>query len=80
MIDVLDHDKRSNLRWFLEKSRKIIHQLNESNTIPLLVGGTGQYMWGILEGWDPPLIKPNEKLRFNIETEIRDQGNRKVNQ
>ena len=78
MIDVLDHDKRSNLRWFLEKSRKIIHQLNESNTIPLLVGGTGQYMWGILEGWDPPLIKPNEKLRLNIEKQIRDQGIKKV--
>ena len=78
MIDVLDHNKRSNLRWFLEKSRKIIHQLNESNTIPLLVGGTGQYMWGILEGWDPPLIKPNEKLRLNIEKQIRDQGIEKV--
>ena len=58
--------------------RKIIHQLNESNTIPLLVGGTGQYMWGILEGWDPPLIKPNEKLRLNIEKQIRDQGIKKV--
>ena len=78
MIDVLDHNKRSNLRWFLEKSRKIIHQLNESNSIPLLVGGTGQYMWGILEGWDPPLIKPNEKLRLNIEKQIRDQGIKKV--
>ena len=78
MIDVLDHNKRSNLRWFLEKSRKIIHQLNESNTIPLLVGGTGQYMWGRLEGWDPPLIKPNEKLRLNIEKQIRDQGIEKV--
>ena len=78
MIDVLDHNKRSNLRWFLEKSRKIIHQLNESNSIPLLVGGTGQYMWGILEGWDPPLIKPNEKLRLNIEKQIRDQGIEKV--
>jgi tRNA dimethylallyltransferase len=78
MIDVLDHNKRSNLRWFLEKSRKIIDQLNESNTIPLLVGGTGQYMWGILEGWDPPLIKPNEKLRFNIEKQIRDKGIKKV--
>jgi len=78
MIDVLDHNKRSNLHWFLEKSRKIIHQLDESNTIPLLVGGTGQYMWGILEGWDPPLIKPNEKLRSNIEKQIRDQGIKKV--
>ena len=35
-------------------------------------------MWGILEGWDPPLIKPNEKLRLNIEKEIRDQGIKKV--
>jgi len=78
MIDVLDHSKRSNLRWFLEKSRKIINHLNESNTVPLLVGGTGQYMWGILEGWDPPLIKPNEKLRLNIEKQIRDQGIKKV--
>ena len=74
MVDVLDHKNKSNLKWFLGESRKLISTINRSNSIPIIVGGTGQYIWGIIEGWDPPEIKPNEKLRESIEKEILDKG------
>jgi len=78
MIDILNYDDHSNLRWFLDESRKIITELNNNNQIPLLTGGTGQYLWGILDAWDPPQVKPNKKLRQNIYKEIEKFGIKKV--
>ncbi len=78
MVDVLDLSDHSNLKWFLDESRKIISDLNKNNNIPILTGGTGQYLWGILEAWDPPKIKPNEELREKIYKEIKILGIDKV--
>ncbi|MEC7837698.1 MAG: tRNA (adenosine(37)-N6)-dimethylallyltransferase MiaA [Chloroflexota bacterium] len=78
MIDVLKTNDHSNLRWFLDESRKIISDLNKNKQIPILTGGTGQYLWGILEGWDPPKVKPNNKLRKKIYEEIETLGIQKV--
>tara|TARA_Y100000768_G_C23953055_1_gene671249 strand:+ start:378 stop:1292 length:915 start_codon:yes stop_codon:yes gene_type:complete len=78
MIDILNYDDHSNLRWFLDESREIITELNNNNQIPLLTGGTGQYLWGILDAWDPPQVKPNKKLRQNIYKEIEKFGIKKV--
>ena len=74
MIDVLEANQTSNLRWFLDKSRKVISDLSRKNIIPILTGGTGQYLWGLIEGWDPPEVKPNEKLREKLNKEIYDLG------
>lgn len=74
MIDVLEANQTSNLRWFLDKSRKVISDLSRKNIIPIITGGTGQYLWGLIEGWDPPEVKPNEKLREKLNKEIYDLG------
>jgi len=71
MVNILQPDQSSNLLWFLENCRRIIEKLD---SVPILVGGTGQYTWGILEGWDPPQIEPDFKLREKLEQEISDLG------
>ena len=71
MVNILQPDESSNLLWFLENCRRIIEKLD---SVPILVGGTGQYTWGILEGWDPPQIEPDFKLREKLEQEISDLG------
>ncbi len=71
MVNILQPDESSNLLWFLENCRRIIEKLD---SVPILVGGSGQYTWGILEGWDPPQIEPDFKLREKLEQEISDLG------
>lgn len=78
MIDLLKPNEQSNLSWFLDKSRKIISELNHQNQIPILTGGTGQYLWGILEGWDPPNVTPDKEFRARINLEIKNLGIKKV--
>ena len=71
MVNILQPDESSNLLWFLENCRRIIEKLD---SVPILVGGSGQYTWGILEGWDPPQIEPDFNLREKLEQEISDLG------
>ena len=78
MIDVLKFNEKSNLKWFLDESRSLISELNRKDQIPILTGGTGQYLWGLLEGWDPPKVKPNQELRKIIYEEIEMLGIEKV--
>ena len=42
--------------------------------LPLLVGGTGQYVWALLEGWRPPPAPPDPALRARLEREARERG------
>lgn len=34
--------------------------------IPFLVGGTGQYVWALLEDWQVPEVAPNDTLRADL--------------
>ena len=40
----------------------------------MLVGGTGQYITAVIEGWTIPEVPPNEKLRAELETFAAEQG------
>ena len=35
--------------------------------LPLVIGGTGQYVWALLEGWRVPEVPPDEALRRELE-------------
>ena len=39
-----------------------------------MVGGTGQYVWGLLEGWQVPQVNPNAKLREELESRVEAEG------
>jgi tRNA dimethylallyltransferase len=45
----------------------IIQEIHSRNNLPLLVGGTGQYIQAIVEGWQIPAIKPDQDLREAIQ-------------
>ena len=40
----------------------------------MVVGGTGQYVWGLLEGWQVPQVNPNAKLREVLESRVEAEG------
>ena len=39
-----------------------------------MVGGTGQYVWGLLEGWQVPEVNPNTKVRETLESRMESEG------
>jgi tRNA dimethylallyltransferase len=41
---------------------------------PILVGGSGQYLWSVIEGWGIPKAPPNPGLRHRLEEKAAKDG------
>src|SRR5687767_6944719 len=66
LIDIADPDEILSLAVFQQKAREAIADIHTRNKIPFLVGGTGQYIRAVTEGWTPPEVKPDERLREEL--------------
>lgn len=54
LVDVAGPEERWSLSRYLEAARGAIDGIHAAGRIPLLVGGTGQYIAALVEGWQPP--------------------------
>jgi len=73
-LDVVDPDDTYSLALFLRQAREAVDRILERGRTPLLVGGTGQYVWGFVEGWQVPEAPPDPALRARLEERVRSQG------
>ncbi len=63
LIDVADPDETWSLAKFQQAAKEVITNIHGSGKLPLLVGGTGQYVHAVTHGWAPPEILPDVRLR-----------------
>ena len=66
LIDVANPDEILSLAVFQQKAREAIADIHKRNKLPFLVGGTGQYIRAVTQGWSPPEVKPDEHLRNEL--------------
>ena len=74
LVDMVDPDEPYSLASYLEQARKAVQDIQERGKVPFLVGGTGQYIWGFLEGFHAPQVAPNASLRSRLEAQAVDEG------
>lgn len=74
LVDVLDPENSYSLAAFLDDSRRLIVEITSRGRLPIVVGGTGQYAWGLLEGWDVPRVGPDAELRRDLEEQLDTEG------
>ncbi len=74
LIDVVDPDEDFALADFLTLARTAIDDIIGRGRLPLLVGGTGQYITALLEGWAVPHVPPDATLRLRLEQEAEEIG------
>jgi tRNA dimethylallyltransferase len=74
LIDIANPDEILSLAVFQQKARETIADIHTRNKIPFLVGGTGQYMRAVTEGWNPPEVEPDERLRSELEKLKEEKG------
>ena len=74
LIDVAAPDDPYSLARFLADARAAIGAVAERGAVPVVVGGTGQYVWGLAEGWDAPAVPPNPALRAELQAEAERIG------
>ena len=59
---------------FLERARAALDDIWGRGRLPLLLGGSGQYVWALLEGWRVPAVAPDPRLRLRLEVEAAESG------
>jgi len=63
LLDLREPDEPFSLAEYLELAWAAIADIRRRGKMPLLVGGTGQYVRAILRGWQVPPVPPNPALR-----------------
>jgi tRNA dimethylallyltransferase len=67
LINIADPDETVGLSQFLKLAREAVTDIDRRGKLPLLVGGTGQYIRALLQGWQVPNIPPDKELRAELE-------------
>ena len=66
-VDVAEPDEDWNLAVYLPRAIKVIQDIQKRGNLPFLVGGTGQYVQAVIQGWDLPGTKPDPRLRETLQ-------------
>jgi tRNA dimethylallyltransferase len=74
LIDIADPDETVGLAQFCCLARQAIGAIHARGRLPMLVGGTGQYVRAIVEGWNPPAVAPQPELRAELESFAEREG------
>ena len=74
LMDIIDPDESYSLAIYLAQARQAIRGIQNRGKIPFLVGGTGQYALGLLEGFHAPQVPPNPSLRKQLQEHATEHG------
>lgn len=74
LIDILDPDRDFSLAFFLDMAHEAIQDVHARGKLPIVVGGTGQYVWALVEGWQVPHVPPDQRLRQELEERANREG------
>ncbi|MCC6800202.1 MAG: tRNA (adenosine(37)-N6)-dimethylallyltransferase MiaA [Anaerolineae bacterium] len=74
LLDVVDPDQPFTLAEYQRAAYAAIDDIHARGGLPLLVGGTGQYLSAVTEGWGIPEVPPNPALRAELEAYARERG------
>lgn len=74
LLDVLDPDESFDLASFLSLARQSTLEIRGRGNLTLVAGGTGQYIWALIEGWRVPKVPPNPSFRCMMLEEVERNG------
>lgn len=74
LLDIVDPDQPFSLAIYQDLAQAAIGEITARGKLPLLVGGTGQYVAAVVEGWNVPRVPPQPALRARLEAEAAADG------
>jgi len=78
LIDVVAPDQDFSLALYQSKALEAIEAIRKKGKTAFLVGGSGLYVWALLEGWRIPAVPPDPALRQKLEDRARVEGGEKL--
>lgn len=74
LIDIVAPDQILALPQYITLAGQAITDIASRGMLPLLVGGTGQYIRALLEGWAVPRVEADATLRAELESYAEQEG------
>ncbi len=74
MVDIVEPDEPYSIALYLRQARRAIADILGRGKLPVVAGGSGQYVWGLLEGWQIPEAPPSPELRAELEARAASEG------
>ncbi|MDI6814810.1 MAG: tRNA (adenosine(37)-N6)-dimethylallyltransferase MiaA [Dehalococcoidales bacterium] len=74
LINIVNPDEDFSLAQYQHLAYKAIDDIQKRHKLALLVGGSGLYVWSVLEGWGIPQVPPNLEFRHNLEEKAARAG------
>jgi len=78
LLDIRNLDETLSLGEYQKLAYAIIDDIHGREQLPFLVGGTGQYVRAVVEGWQVPEVPPQVELRSALEEQAQRQGKEAV--
>jgi len=80
LYDVADPADGYNLALYQQQAKETLDAIWARGNFAWLVGGTGQYAWGLLEAWQVPDVEPDEALRAELAAFAESDGHEALHQ
>ncbi len=74
LIDMVNPDEVFSLALYQKSAYEAIGNIQSREKLPLLVGGSGLYVWAVIEGWKIPEVPPNHEFRCSLEDRAKKEG------
>jgi len=66
LLDVVNPDENYSLAQYQGLAYRVINDIQQRGKLALLVGGSGLYVWAMLEGWVIPPVAPDSEFRNSL--------------
>jgi len=80
VIDVVEPDEDFSLAMYHQLASEALKVIQQKGKLPLLVGGSGLYVWSLIEGWKIPQVPPDQKLRRQLESRAEQEDSQSLYQ
>ena len=67
LVDIIEPNREFSLAEYQRLAYDAIDDIQARGKVPFLVGGSGLYIWAVLEGWTVPKVAPDVTFRRQLE-------------
>ncbi len=67
LVDIISPNEDFSLAQYQQLAYRTIDDIQQRNKLALLVGGSGLYIWSVLEGWEIPQVPPDPEFRHSLQ-------------
>jgi tRNA dimethylallyltransferase len=74
VVDVVDPDEDFSLAMYHRLAIEALEAIQQGEHFAFLVGGSGLYVWSLVDGWQIPSVPPDHKLRRELEARAQQES------